>query len=135
MKIYNIAFFVILLSIQASAQKKSDKSPFDTGIAKMEREKYQAAIEDFTIAIAANANHSQAYHKRAFCKAMVQDHQGALEDYNTCIELDPEDKQAYSNRGIARLNLRDKTGACDDWKKAVSMGFLEAQEMLNEYCD
>ncbi len=58
----------------------------------------------------------------------------ALQDLSDIIRKHPNVAIAYFNRGIIYYNNKEKVKACEDWKQAKSLGFKEAEQLLNEYC-
>ena len=134
MKVH-IMFYLLLFSVCTTyAQKKADKSFYERGVAKINKEDFEGAIMELNKAILVEPTHAGAYAKRAFAHAMLLNHESALLDYNKAIEIDPTDAQAHSNRAVAKLNLRDKEGACKDWQTAFSLGFEEANDFLIDFC-
>ena len=51
------------------------------------------------------------------------------------IEINPKSYSAYNNRAFSKLRLGDKNGACLDWSKAGELGYYDAYELINEYCN
>ncbi|MEO0012292.1 MAG: hypothetical protein RLZZ535_681, partial [Cyanobacteriota bacterium] len=57
------------------------------GIAKFELGNREAAIEDYTRAIAINPSFSYAYHNRGFVKSVLGDKAGALLDWKKAADI------------------------------------------------
>jgi clan AA aspartic protease (TIGR02281 family) len=53
--------------------------------------------------------------------------------YDNLISKYPDYCVGYYNRGLAKYFSGDKEGAKIDFDKAISLGFLEAKELLNKY--
>jgi tetratricopeptide (TPR) repeat protein len=68
-------------------------------------------------------------------KYALKDFQEAIQDFEKAIEIDPYFAKAYNNRGLVKFNLGDKNGACLDWNKADELGYVEAYDLIIEYCN
>ncbi len=58
-----------------------------------------------------------------------------MQDYNKAIELNPNLAEVYYNRGLAKIGLGQKDSGCLDLSKAGEMGYADAYEFINEYCN
>jgi hypothetical protein len=96
---------------------------------------HEGALRDYNKAIELKPTHAKAFAGRAHIKSLfLQDYEGALRDYDNAIASGPRLENAYVNRGFVRHHLADNEGACSDWKKALELGFLPAEEIIEEYC-
>ena len=94
---------------------------------------HEGALRDYNKAIELKPTHAKAFAGRAHIKSLfLQDYEGALRDYDNAIALGPRLENAYVNRGFVRHHLADNEGACSDWKKALELGFLPAEEIIEE---
>ena len=96
---------------------------------------YRGAIADYTILISISPKNDEAFFERGICKSRLNDPEGAIKDFNAVIRLDPKNNIAYLNRGISRLALKQKESACLDFSKAGELGYDQAYEMINKYCN
>lgn len=125
-------FLLILLFLQFTAFAQT--TPYEKALQKIELEDYNGAITILTKVIATDSTNAEAFFKRGFCHALLQEHKEALIDFNRAIFMNANESNWYSERGIAKLNLRDFDGACKDWKTAAKMGSTAANDLISEYC-
>ena len=64
----------------------------------------------------------------------LKDFTGAIADYSKAIEIDPEGADAYYYRGLVKLILGQKDSGCLDLSKAGELGYSEAYEQIDKFC-
>lgn len=104
------------------------------GVANMQTENYDDAVQDFTDALENNPRNSSALNYRAFANYRLGMYEEAIADYNKAIDLNPDNATAYYNRGMAHLRSGDKIKACPDFHKACSLGNKNACRMIMTEC-
>ena len=99
------------------------------GLIYFSKEKFQEAFDDVSKYIQlSNTNNPEAYFKRAsICEALGKN-RSAIFDYEQVAKLKPYDPLAYFKSGLLKNEAGDKIGACKDFKKAVSLGYVDAEE-------
>jgi tetratricopeptide (TPR) repeat protein len=80
-----------------------------------------AAIEDYTQAIALAPAIPDAYLNRGAAYEMKGSWDAAIADYNQVLALDPNEAGAYNNRGNAEAGLGDWAAAIADYQKAADL--------------
>ena len=75
------------------------------------------------------------YFDNGFKKIQSGKFQDGISDFSKAIRLDPKFSQAYFGRGIAKLKVNLKESACIDLKKSSELGYVEAIESFNEFCN
>lgn len=123
---------LLFLLLQVSAF--SQKSGYDKAMMKLEMENYDGALADLDKVIEADPSNAEAFFKRGYCHAMLQDHKAALVDFDRAISMKGDNGEWFLERGIAKLNLRDFEGACNDWKMSEQLGLDAAKDYVSEYC-
>jgi serine/threonine-protein kinase len=108
------------------------------GWAKFYLQEYREAIADFTKAIEGNRNDVHYYNIRGQSKYYLQDYKGAISDFNKVIkswsgEKDQRSKAFYW-RGLAKIDFGQKDSGCLDFRKAADLGYSEAYEAKQKYC-
>ncbi len=81
-----------------------------------------------------NGQTAEVYYNRGIAKARLERYRLAVADFSNAIEINPDFSKAYIGRGIAKLD-NDKTGACVDWSKAGELGYVDAYDLIAEYCN
>jgi tetratricopeptide (TPR) repeat protein len=62
---------------------------------------YEAAVEDYSAAIALSpASSTRLHNNRAYCLAKLGRYQEAIADYDAVVALDPDNVHAYHNRCV-----------------------------------
>lgn len=60
--------------------------------------------------------------------------ESAMADYNTAIKIDGDFGQAYYYRGMLKRATGQNRASCTDLRKAVSLGYAQAEEAVENYC-
>jgi tetratricopeptide (TPR) repeat protein len=94
---------------------------YNRGVARHEQGDLDAAIQDYTKAIALNPQHTWAYNNRGVARSDQGDLDAAIEDYTTAIKLNPQDAGAYVNRGLARHSQGDLASAIADFHRYLEL--------------
>lgn len=81
---------------------------------------YSLAVSNFTKAIEANPNLSEAYYCRGKAKTELNDIDGAFADYTEAIRIDPKYTEAYNNRGALYLRDMNLDAAIKDFDSAIT---------------
>ncbi len=92
----------------------------ELGQQKLDEEKVDGAIANFTSAIRLDPNNADAYSKRAEVR-LYEDVAGAIDDYTKVLQLEPKDTEALSQRSLARERLLDYDGARQDLDQAIQL--------------
>lgn len=87
------------------------------------RLEYQAAVNNYTRAIARDPQYAQPYYNRGILYYReLGEHKGAVQDLSRAIELRPQWARAYFNRGLAHKMLGGAEQAVADLEMYVEMG-------------
>jgi Flp pilus assembly protein TadD len=73
--------------------------------------RFDAALEDYSMATKLNPQHCRAYYNRAYTLDHLDRLEEAIADYNTAIKLEPGNATAYHNRGSLHERLGDARAA------------------------
>lgn len=113
---------------QASVLKPNYSLAFyNIGIVHDNNEDYQAAIENYTQAIAANNEWgaslklSDAYYRRGLSQYKLRQFEASIEDYTQAIEIESEFDLAYEKRGDAYYDLGNKELAIENYRQAENL--------------
>ncbi|MEA5556641.1 tetratricopeptide repeat protein [Nodularia spumigena] len=94
---------------------------YQEGLKKYQAGNYQAAVENFTQAIALDSENYSAYNKRGNAFYQLGDYQQAKADTTKAIELNPQNANAYYDRGFALYELGKYKEAISDYTKAIEL--------------
>ncbi len=95
----------------------------DRGLAQFQLANYQAAMQDFSLAIRLNPQDDRAYYNRGCTCFRHGDYYNAIGNFTASLQLNPNNTQAYANRGIARHQLGYEQAAIQDLQQAAQ-GFI-----------
>lgn len=104
------------------------------GVAFLQNEEYEEAIEDFKDALVHNPRNATVLNYKAFASYRMGLYEEAVADYDKAIDLNPDNATAYYNRGMAHLRTNNRIKACPDFHKACSMGNKNACRMIMTEC-
>lgn len=79
------------------------------------------AVENFTKAIALDANMSAAYSNRCLVYMQLGDYQQAQEDCTKSLQLNPKNTEVYLNRGLAYQRQKQYQAAIADYNQAIQL--------------
>jgi tetratricopeptide (TPR) repeat protein len=82
---------------------------------------YEAAIADYTRAIAIDPGYSDAWYYRGQVKSVLGRYNGAIADFSRVIALEPKSPFAYYSRGMAKLKLKRYTSAIPDFDRSIAI--------------
>jgi tetratricopeptide (TPR) repeat protein len=104
------------------ADKDAAESLNQQGVANMEKELYDKAIENFTQAIELQTTFADAYINRGRIYTTQKNLSKALADFNQAVMFDPLDAEIYYWRAQAWKEKDDKYNMLEDLKLACEMG-------------
>jgi tetratricopeptide (TPR) repeat protein len=104
------------------------------GIAYIQDERYDDAINDFTEVLNINPRYAPALNQRAFSYYKLGNFNESINDYNKIIDLNPENAMNYYNRGMAYLRSGNKAKACTDFHQSCRRGNRNACKMIMSEC-
>src|SRR5574341_909644 len=105
----------------------------DRGLAYVNLQQYDDALEDFTKAITLSPGSAAYYNNRRMVHLRRQDPGQAIEDFTRAVQYDPQNAQFHGNRGLAYKSrllydkaLRDFDKALEIAPKDPSAGYQKA---------
>jgi tetratricopeptide (TPR) repeat protein/tRNA A-37 threonylcarbamoyl transferase component Bud32 len=94
---------------------------YDKGLADRGKQKYQAALSNFSQAIKLNPGFAKAYKDRGNVYLKLKNYQSAIADYDQAIKLNPSFAAAYNNRGNVYLKLKNYQAAITDYNQTIKL--------------
>jgi hypothetical protein len=64
-----------------------------------------------------------------------KNYKNALYFYDKAVLFVPKDKGLLAVRGICKYQLGDKAGACRDWNRIRTLGGMEGDAYLDDFCE
>jgi len=126
-----IRMFIIIVILLSTPHGELHKQGLITG----HKGDWVAAIAHFDKVIEMNPHHEKAYTTRAFAKSQLGDQQGAIDDTTIALQKYPFYGRAYAIQGLAEFRAGDKELGCKDMQQAYDLGFEQAKEYINQYCN
>jgi tetratricopeptide (TPR) repeat protein len=103
-------------TIRLSNSAEKERFYYLRGWAKMKKEEFNDAIDDFNKALEIDPTYRSALESRKDCSKRIKDYQGVLEDCNKLIRIDKYKKHKYLfDRAFAKDEIEDYQGAIDDY--------------------
>ena len=75
------------------------------GVDLYHQQKYQQAVDEYTICISEDPKNIDAYSNRALANKELNQLPAVKDDLDKIVELNPSDAQAYTNRGSVNKEL------------------------------
>lgn len=116
-----IFLFIFILVSTISSYSQTAEDHFKDGEAKSKQRNFNAAIEDYSKAIAKDPKMWNAYVKRAFCYGLTEQYDKAVDDYTVAIAAEPEKIYSYQSRGSAHYKLGHYPEALADFDKVIEL--------------
>jgi tetratricopeptide (TPR) repeat protein len=91
------------------------------GLTKERRGNIDAAISDYTKAIAHDPDYPDVFFHRAKARLKMGDLEGALSDYTETVERNPHNSNAFVDRGEVHFALGQPDDALVDFRKANNL--------------
>ena len=91
-------------------------------------------IELFDKVLEIHPEHVMANYEKAMALFNIEKFEDAIVSLNVVLEVDPNAFLAWYTRGIAKIQL-GRNDFCTDLYKAYELGFTDAQEVINDYCE
>ena len=108
---------------------------YNRGVALLSMEEYEDAILDFEMVLQANPNHSQANFYKGKAELGNNMPLAALESLERATNLDNRNGAAFYLLGVTELSaLGKKEEGCANLKTALSLGYTDAKEWVDEFC-
>ncbi len=112
---------LIALHFNADVDKKEEFDVyFNAGVAALEKEHYDEAIEHFTHSLRIDKDNAVAYNNLAWAKYNAGQCTGALSDINKSLALEKVD-YSYHTKGAIQLCLNRPHDALNDFNTALSL--------------
>lgn len=92
---------------------------YSSATTKYEKNLYEEAANDYSLAIKANPLYYEAYLWRGHCKYALLKYEDAILDYNKTVQLSPSEPDAYYYRGNSRYSLDKYSEAITDFTLAL----------------
>ncbi len=91
------------------------------GDVEFDKDNYDAAITEYTAAIALNPNFAEAYNNRGLAHYRRDELDNALTDYNRALSLRPNYVNALTNRAIVFFDQGDYNAVIADTSRAIEL--------------
>jgi tetratricopeptide (TPR) repeat protein len=101
------------------------------GLAKVKRNDFAGAIEDYTVALSLRPGVSNLYCRRGWAYLVSGAAPLARRDFEEAIRLDPSSGEAYGGRGSAQIALGRFREAAADAEESVRRGVPEPRTLYN----
>lgn len=126
-----IRMFIIVVVLLTTPHGEIHRQGLITG----HKGDWGAAIEHFDKVIELKPHHEKAYTTRAFAKSQLGDQEGAIEDTQIALQKYPFYGRAYAVQGLAEFRAGNEEIGCKDMQQAYELGFEQAKEYINQYCN
>jgi tetratricopeptide (TPR) repeat protein len=108
---------------------------FNRGTALLNMEEYEDALLDFQTVLQSNPNQAEVYFRKAKAELGMNDPIHGMESLANTVNLDPKNAEAYYLLGVTRMSaLGQKNEGCADLKMALSLGYLDAESWVKDFC-
>ncbi len=116
---------------QAIALRPTAESYYQRANAQLDLGNYQAAVEDYTTALAKDPSYLAAYFNRGLAYLKLNQFQAAVDDYTKIIEKNAQDADAYYQRGLAYHRLKNYSAAIADYTQVIRLNPQDAEAFTN----
>ncbi len=128
-----VLFLGIIFNTYSQHDEKEDKA-LEKGIAALEAQDYERAVNYFTSAIKFEPSSYIAYFNRGTAYTELEMFNQAEIDFTKSISLNVDDPRAYRARGDVKYLQGEKSDACEDWGRASAKGDSDSKKIFLENC-
>ncbi|MEN8262437.1 MAG: tetratricopeptide repeat protein [Nitrospirota bacterium] len=115
------------------AGQRTEIAFLSRGVAYLETDLVERALEDFSIVIDMNSQNFRAYFYRGTAYMRIEDFHSALSDYDKTIELKPDYGTAFFARGTAYAQIGNGFEASRNIKTAITLSESSMQGFSDQY--
>lgn len=109
---------------------------YNRGLALLGLEMYEDALIDFDMALQANPEQPTVLFNKAKAQLGNNDPLTAIATLNEVVRLDQRNASAYYLLGVTEMSaLGNKEKGCTQLKMALSLGYTQAKEWVDEFCE
>ncbi|WP_162417900.1 tetratricopeptide repeat protein [Cyclobacterium roseum] len=109
---------------------------YNRGLALLGLEMYEDALIDFDMALRANPEQPTVLFNKAKAQLGNNDPLTAIATLNEVVRLDQRNGSAYYLLGVTQMSaLGNKEEGCSQLKMALSLGYTQAKEWIDEFCE
>jgi len=114
-------FFLIVIAICLSSPVfcASEKQLFESGLELLKQDKYQEAVDAFTILIDMAPENPHAYRNRGVAHMKLNQYDLAIDDFERTKEIVPELKGLHSNIGVAWYYKKNYSKAIENYDREI----------------
>lgn len=99
----------------------SSEAYYQQGLAHVKQQQREAAVADFSQAIAQNPDYAEAYFSRGITFSGLGQYALALDDFTEAIRLKPTDALSYYQRALIRRIRKEWDAALLDFNQAIAL--------------
>jgi Tetratricopeptide repeat. len=126
-----------LQDFEKTVELNANYNPFgvalNIGIAHLNLEEYDKAIESLTKAIAVDSKSAATYHTRGLARYAQEEYKEAVDDFLKSFDISPNPNTMF-NLGMAYYKLNDKDNACYYFHKSCQQGNTNSCKMVIMVC-
>lgn len=104
------------------------------GVAYMNLQEEEHALEDISKSIELNSNNASAYHSRGMLNYQLKDYEAAVGDFLQALVYNDDNPETNFNLGMSYFRMEEKDSACPYFHKACKEGNLNACKMVLMEC-
>ncbi|NJM21077.1 MAG: tetratricopeptide repeat protein [Richelia sp. SM1_7_0] len=116
---------------QVKIEDNSNQLYIQQGDESVEKQLYDAAIENYSQALKICDRDANTYYKRGNVYYHLTDYTQAIIDYIQAININPNFANAYIKSGLTRYQLADYYGAIEDYTQAIRINSYNALAFKN----
>jgi len=118
-KIVFLTVIFILMGFSSSVFCASEKELFENALDFLKQDKYQEAVDAFTVLIKMAPENPHAYRNRGVAYMKMNQYDNAINDFERTKEIVPELKGLHSNIGVAWYYKKDYARAIENYDKEI----------------
>ncbi len=130
---FPVLFLLAFLGHAVTGHAQDVRALVDAGETKARAGQLNAAIDDYTQAIAAAPDYWAAYVRRAAAKTLKEDWKGALEDLDKAASLKPDRAEVFGARAFVQLHLGHYAEARADFATAEKRDPVNGQKIVMRF--
>lgn len=120
---------------KTKTKEEESASSIELGNIKAGNGDWKGALDDYTNALGYYPQNGPAYFHSGLAKQNLKEYRAAIIDFSKAIYFNNSDGASYYGRGVCYILIGNKQKCCFDLSKASELGYNDANQAIQNYCN
>jgi tetratricopeptide (TPR) repeat protein len=133
--IFVLLSFLCFAQLAAKTKEEESEASIELGNIKADNGDWKGALDDYTNAIGYFPKNGLAYYHIGLAQQNLKEYPSAIANFSKAIYLNRSDAASYYGRGVCYYLIGNKQKCCFDLSKASELGYNDANQAIQNYCN